>query len=59
MKHARRLRLIIGMFLLCTIGIGIAVEAGEAAAPVGRELFPRRLESYGDQDTTTGIMPKL
>ena len=58
MKQAKRLWLSIGMFLLCTIGLGVPVQAGEAAAPVGKELFPRSLESYGDQDMS-GIMEIL
>lgn len=40
------------MVLLCTIGLGLAVEAGEAAPPTGKEPFPRSLESYGDEDMT-------
>jgi len=58
MRLGRKLRLSIGMCLLCTIGIGIAVESGQAAAPAGKALFPRSLESYGDQDMT-GIMAIL
>jgi hypothetical protein len=58
MKQANRLLLIIGMFLLCTMGLWIAVETGEAAAPVEKAFFPRSLESYGDQDMT-GIIEIL
>ena len=53
--QARRLLLIIGMLLLCTIGLWIAVEAVQAVPQVEKELFPRSLESYGDQDMTNII----
>ena len=58
MRQVNNLLLIIGMFLLCTMGLWIAVEAGEAAAPVEKASFPRSLESYGDQDMT-GIIEIL
>ena len=58
MKQARRLIPSIGMFLLCTLMLGIAVEAGSAAPTAGETLFPRSLESYGDHDMT-GILSIL
>jgi len=58
MKQAKRQWLSIGMFLLCTIGLGVPVQAGSAAPAAGETLFPRSLESYGDQDMT-GIMAIL
>jgi hypothetical protein len=58
MRQARKLLLIIGMLLLCSIGLWIVVEAGQAAPPGEKELFPRSLESYGDQ-AMTGIIEIL
>ncbi len=52
MRHKRKSLLIIGMLLLCTMGLWIGVETGQAAAPEEKALFPRSLESYGDQDMT-------
>ncbi len=55
MGQASKLLLIIGMLLLFTIGLWIAVETGLAASPEGKSGFPRSLESYGDQDMTSII----
>ncbi|MDX2448034.1 MAG: putative Na+/H+ antiporter [Desulfobacterales bacterium] len=58
MWRTNNLSLIIGMLLLCTIGLWIAVETGQAAAPEKKAPFPRSLESYDDQGMT-GIIEIL
>lgn len=47
--------LIIGMLLLFTMGLWIAAETGLAASPEEKSVWPRSLESYGDQDMTSII----
>jgi len=47
--------LIIGMLLLCTMGLWGTAETGLAASPEEKSIWPRSLESYGDQDMTSII----
>lgn len=47
--------LIIGMLLLCTMGLCGTAETGLAASPEEKSVWPRSLESYGDQDMTSII----
>ena len=55
MGQTNKLLFIIGMLLLCTMGLWIAAETGLAASPGENSVFPRSLESYGDQDMTSII----
>ena len=49
---------IIGILLLFVMGMWIVAETGLAASPEEISVFPRGLESYGDQDLT-GIIEIL